>query len=297
MSFKTDFLNTKPGPIREALVFNEIIKRGPPKELVPITVTTEDGSKITYRVMPDYLMIDGIRVPMAGKTAQKVADYFGMKLPTTKMSKQIWNAADTKIMPTPLSAGGIIGGKYYSGQEVVDHKISDSDSSVAYNEMIDRQLSKQNKPATLVAGHMKDIVQPPNPNKLGLYGWYDKSGKPTQYSAYTPHDTDIHTEYGAGTRLISNQVTITRPDGKVETKSLDDLQSDPTLSRAIALEPGIKRYNVKKDQNPIIPSFVDKPIPKYVTDNKSDRTTSSPSNSSARMRLLQRIDDMLGRFS
>lgn len=241
-SFKEAFLNTPPGPAREALVYKEIITRKPPLNMVPITVDAPGGYKITYKVMPDFISIDGIRVPMSGVTAQKVADYYGMSLPTSKMSKQIWDAADTKIRPTPLSAGGVINGKYYTGKEVVDHKISDSDSSVAYSQMIEDEL-KKHPPGTLIAGHMKDLVQPEGgPNKLGLYGWYGTDGKPLQYSARTPHDTTIHTEYGAGVRLVDNPVTVTTPDGQKINTTLDKVLSDPTLAKAVTTMAGPTRY-------------------------------------------------------
>lgn len=303
MSFKEEFLKSKPGAAREALIFNEVIKRGPPKELVPVTVTTPDGSKITYRVMPDYVMIEGIRVPMAGMTAQRVADYFGMKLPTPKMSKQIWDAADTKIMPTPLSAGGTIGGKYYSPQEVVERKISDSDSSVAYNQMIDKQLSKKTDTPTLVAGHMKDVVQPVDPNKLGLYGWYGKDGKPVQYSPNTPHDISIHTEYGAGTRLVADKVTITRPDGKIETRTMDEVQSDPNLFKAISNSPGNSRYNLGKKETKVLPSssFKETATPKPQLVSKKPVLTQEKKfvpgkPQPGRLTFLQRIDNFLSQF-
>lgn len=241
-SFKDKFLKFSPGLAREEFIYNEITKRKPPINLIPIQVNAPDGSKITYSVMPDYITIEGIRVPMAGVTAQKVANFYGMNLPTSKMSKQIWEAADTKIRPTPLSAGGTIDGKYYTGRQVVDKKISDSDSSVAYSQMIEDEL-KKHPGANLIAGHMKDIIAPEgDPNKLGLFGWFDAKGKPLQYSAQTPHSTTVHAEYGSGTRLVGNQVTIIKPDGTKYNTTLENVLNDPTLSKAIATVPGAKKY-------------------------------------------------------
>ena len=242
--FKTQFLKLPAGPAREELVYNEIIRRKPFAKMVPITVDGPNGTKITYKVMPDYITLDGLRVPMAGATAQKVANYFGMSLPTSKMSKQIWDAADLKIRPPPLSSGGFIGGKYYSGKEVVDKKISDSDSAIAYSEMIESEIEKSDK-AELVAGHMKDVIMPEgDPNKLGLYGWYGKEGKPIQYSAQTPHDTTVHTEYGAGVRLVDKNITITTPDGKSIKTTMDTLLSHPEMYAAVSKNMGAKKYNV-----------------------------------------------------
>lgn len=242
--FKSKFLKLKPGPEREQLVFSEVVKRGKSVlgKLVPITVPGPAGTKITYEVMPDYLTIDGLRVPMSGQTAQRVANNFGMSLPTSKMDKQIWEAADTKLRPPPLSSGGRIGGKHYTGQQVVESKISDSDSAIAYSGMIEDQL-KDKKP-NLVAGHMKTIVMTNRPDQLGLYGWSGDSDKwsPIQSSEHTGHDTTVHTEYGTGTRLVGN-AKITYPDGRVVPIDMDELLEDDTLYKAVS-NGKVKKYKV-----------------------------------------------------
>lgn len=102
MSFKDEFLKLPPGKEREDLVYKAVISQGPPK-MVPVTVPGPDGSKITYNVSSDYLNIDGIRVPMTGATAQRIANHFKMHLPTSKQERQIFDAADTKLPATPMS--------------------------------------------------------------------------------------------------------------------------------------------------------------------------------------------------
>jgi hypothetical protein len=243
-NFREKFLALPPGPAREQLVFNAVVARKPFAKMIPITIPGPNGTKITYNVMPDYITIDGLRVPMAGQTAQKVADHFGMNLPTSKMSDQIWQAADTKIRPPPLSGGGHIGGKYYSGKEVVENKINTSDSAIAYSDMIEGALQGNKKPG-LVAGHMKDIIAPEgDPNKLGLYGWHGTSGQPIQKSPQTGHDTSVHTEYGAGVRLVDSKVTVTLPDGRKITTTMDKLLNHPDMSRSVARTRGAKKYKV-----------------------------------------------------
>ena len=242
--FKAKFLALSAGPAREKLVYDEVIKHKP-TNLIPVTITGPKGVKITYKVMSDYITIDGLRVTMAGSTAQKVADHWNMHLPTTKMVKQMWEASDIKIRPTPLSAGGRIGGKYYSGKEVVSGKISDSDSAVAYSEMIDEELSKHdNNDQKLKSGYMKNITAPVgDPSKLGLFGWFDSKGNPIQANTQTPHDTKIHTEYGTGTQLAADDVTITLPSGKVVHTTMEKLRNHPELSKAVSSTVGIKKYN------------------------------------------------------
>ena len=263
MSFKEQFATMPAGPARENFIYSAIIAQGPPKQLVPVTVDGPGGTKITYKVMPDYISIEGVRVPLTGSTAQRVANHFGMSLPTTKMDKQIWQAADTKLKPSPMSGGATIGGKHYTGEEVVRSKINTSDTSVAFNDKINDQL--KGKDPTLVAGHMKSIVQPDDPNRLGLTGWYHADGTAIQKGNISSHDTQQHSEYAAGTRLVADQITVQRRDGSTYTTTMDKLLADKDLGKAVTLSAaGPKKYDTgKKTDAPIqTPVFTDKAIPK-----------------------------------
>lgn len=244
-SFKEKFLSLPPGPEREQLVYDEVTKRNIKANLVPVTVEGPNGIKITYKTMPDYITIDGIRVPMAGKTAQKIADHFKMLLPTSKMDKQIWEAADIKFRPTPLSSGGYKdqSGKHYSPKEVVQSRIGASDAAVAYSSMIQQELANKDTKNKLLGGHMKSIIQPErDSSKLGLFGWYGESGDPLEPSVQTKHDTSVHAEYGAGTRLIDEKVTVTLPNGKVINTSMDKVLSHPQLYQLVSNVQGKKSY-------------------------------------------------------
>lgn len=249
--FKEKFLQMPPGPEREQFVLEEIKKRKPidKSKLVPVTVEGPGGTKITYKVLPDFITIDGIRVPMSGQTAQKVADHFGMMLPTAKQTEQIWQAANVRMRPPPLSAGGRIGNKYYSGEEVVRSKISDPDAAVAYSEMIEEELRRRREKGEagpLVAGHMKNIIMPESDeDKLGLYGWFGEEGEPLEPSKITGHDTSVHTEYGAGARPIASDVTITLPNGKQVTAPMNQLLAHPEFSKYISNRPGVRKYRYK----------------------------------------------------
>lgn len=245
-SFRERFLALPPGKEREDLVFEEVTQRGVSKsDLVPVTVRGPADTQITYYVMPDFITIDGIRVPMAGKTAQRIADHLGMNLPTSKMAEQIWEAADVKIRPTPLSASGYQGrDKYYSPEEVVRGRISASEAAEAYSQKIQEMLEEKGG-GRLVAGHMKSLIAPEgDPKKLGLYGWFDpETGEPLEPSIQTGHDTSVHSEYGAGTRLVGNQVTITLPSGRKITSSLEEVLEHPDFHRAVSSIKGKKRYS------------------------------------------------------
>lgn len=286
--FKRKFLSLGPGKEREDLIYQAAISRPLPK-LVPIKVKDPSGIIVKYDVMPDYLTIDGIRVPLSPITAQRIANHFGMTLPTAKMSKQIWQAADGKVTPTPMSAGATIGGKFYTGQQVVDSKIGTSDTSEAFSQKVDDQIRKeyQDKSPTLIAGHMKDITLPDTGNKERTHavGWYSKDGKPIQGgNGITMHDLH-HAEYASGTRLIGNKFTFTLPNGKtVGPLTIEELQSNPEfkdLAKTISNNPAaLSKYDTHSSDkakaskviNPTIekkPELQSKPIAKTEKTNKS----------------------------
>lgn len=232
MGFREEYSKfNQPSSAREEFVHKAITKI--PKENIvnnmkPVTVSRPDGTKITYKVMPDYLMVDGMRVPMSGNTAQKVADYFGLKLPTAEIAQEIYQNADVKVTAKPLSGSGVsIDGRQYSGNEVVNTGVGYAPFAVHYNYKIDKQLSDQGVQAgdnKIVSGFAKDIISPSMPGRLGLYGLYDAHGKPIQGgTGITPHDTSTHTEYGSFVRLISPTVTITHPDGNKEIKPISSV--------------------------------------------------------------------------
>lgn len=270
MSFKDTFINMVPGPTREQFLYDEIVKRGPPKNLVPVTVNGPSNIKITYQVMPDYLMVDGTRVTLTPATAQRVADAFGMKLPTSKMSKQIYDAADTKVRATPLSSSGYVGsnGQRYSGKDVVQHRISQSDAAVEYSKLTDAEIAKlnKNKSPGIISGHGKEIVQPlGDPKDVSFGGWQGQNGKALQpYTAAHKGAAQSHSEYGLYTRLISNNVQVTTPGGKVINTTMDKLASKPNLWKSISDADKALSYNSKPELD--VPPQTDKSVIKKIDD-------------------------------
>jgi hypothetical protein len=251
------------------------------KTLKPITVSKSNGTKITYEVMPDYISIEGMRVPMSGTTAQRVADHFGLNLPTPKMVDEIYQNADVQVQAQPLSGhGATIDGKQYSGKEVVDKGVGYAPFAMAYNDRINQQLTDKGVGADddkIVAGFAKDIVPPVREGSLGLYGFYNSKGKPIQGgNGQTPHDTKAHAEYGTFVRLVSPTVTITYPDGKIEKKPLGDVYQYARYA------PTPKTTGVEAPMEPDISTQVAEYTPKKPEDG--------------RMQFLRRIDDFLSQF-
>lgn len=250
MGFKEQFLSTPAGPQREALVYREALKMGPPKTK-DITVPGPNGTTITYKVMPDFLTIDGIRVPMSAYTAQRIAKHFGMQLPTSKIVDQVWSAAKksgTNIVAKPLSGTGAdFEGKHYTPEQVVQD-VSKPEFSVAYNDVINNdpvyQKNKENKDA-IFSGHMKEIIQPTgkeHTDKLHFRGLMDAEGNPIQ-KGRSPHGAKNYSEYAAGARFVDQRVTVKTPDGKVIETTLDRVMRLPNMSKAVSDTPNAKRYS------------------------------------------------------
>jgi hypothetical protein len=242
--FKEKFLALPPGPERTKLIEAEV-KRRKPFNLVKVTVPGPNGTKVSYWSMPDYLSIDGIRVPLSAAKSEELAHFHNMRLLTSKQSRQLQEKADVKFMPQVLSAGGNIGGRHYSGEEVVAGKIQDSDSAVAYSELAQKAIRNHKGTRTMAHGYMKDIGQATgDPNKTHYYGLYNtNTGKPISSEGQTSHTKDYVGEYGSGSKWIANKAVIEHPDGTVEDTTMDDLQNDPVMYKAIADVQGIKRYN------------------------------------------------------
>jgi len=244
--FKKEFLKMKPGPDRTKLVVNDVLSKGKPKDLAPVTIEGPDGTKLTYFVTKDYVKgSDGQRVAVDGVSAEKIAQEFDMILPTYKMVNSIFNAADAKILTPPLSSGAWINGKWYSGEEVVRSKINSSDAIVQYNDDLDKALEKYPK-FNLLGGARKEIVQSTDPNKLGIYGLFNGDKGPIQGGiGASPHPSQGHEEYALGLRLVSPDAVITKSDGTTVKVKLEDVAKDPVLGKLVSDTGGFTRYNTK----------------------------------------------------
>ncbi len=304
MSFKEDYAKfTKPSPEREAFVLRTLLAL--PREQVvqnmkSITVKRPDGTTITYKVMPDYITVDGMRVPMSGNTAQQVADHFGLSLPSAQMAQDIHNNADVKVAAQPLSGTGTtIGGVRYSPDDVVRNKgVGYAPFAISYNEKINQQLADKGfNPGSgqIVSGFAKDIVAPPKSGKLGLYGLYDDKGKPIQGgSGETPHDTSVHTEYGSFVRLVSPEVTITHPNGETEVKPVGQVYTAGkyNVSPSKNTNPTVPQTNGLEQVNEFLDSAltqVASRLPLYEMVMKYSVADEALTNRSGRIKLLQRL--------
>jgi hypothetical protein len=101
----------------------------------------------------------------------------------------------------------------------------------AINAAVERDLAALGNPSGLRAGHMKDIVVPPNPGKVAIYGWHGSD--PGVVQGYNPiSHNDNYMDYSHGTRLIDRQAVI---DGV--TRDLATALADPALRGVFTREP------------------------------------------------------------
>lgn len=243
--FKNVLSKLKLGDERDTLIYNEVVKRKPFTKLVAVKVPGPiKGSWITYKVMPRMLQIDGTTITLSAETAQKIANHFDMIIPPPKMSKQIYDAAPTKIRPSPLSTAGVnLDGKSYTAQQVVDNLISDPRAAIAYSDKINKEL--EGKDSEFVAGEMKSIYAPSEEgsDKLHAGGWRGADGKPLQSLTKTFHPSTGYSEYSTGLRLAANKgVVVEMPDGQIYNTTMTKLMEHPQFYKSVSDTQGIKRY-------------------------------------------------------
>lgn len=258
MTFKDEFVKTPAGPKREQLVYRALASQGKPSDLWAVTVPGPGGSQITYNITRDFLNVNGFYTPMTGTTAQKLADYFGMYLPTNKIADQVWKAAGAKINVNPLSGTGYQGtDKFYSPQEVVSSRIGASDAAAAFNEKIQQARAQnpdtQNKLVDIGSG-VKWLTVPPASGSLGLHGIRTPDGGTVQGGYGTKHPNyEDHTEYGTFVRLVDRMVTITKSNGEKKTIPMEEFATLPEASAIFEPSQDLRgnqlaKYDLKRDR-------------------------------------------------
>jgi hypothetical protein len=224
-AFMTRIKGLKPAQ-REAAILAEIEAGNVPDFLrkmktVEFKSRGRDGKLRTakLKVMPDYLAIgsnsDHVRVPMTPQTAQKLADRFGMSLPTRKIVDQVHAQATVKVTPRALS--------------------KDREQTKTFGQhdaIIQGQLSGKPQ-GELTSGHKKDVVisdrLATRPDRVAIYGWHQSNGKPIQPLS-TVHHKD-YVDYSHGVRLVSGTVDI---DGV--KRPLAEVLADPNLAPLLSAE-------------------------------------------------------------
>ena len=182
-----------------------------------------DKDTITIFVSPDYLALgddkDWIRIPLAPKTAQDVLQAVGCVLPTPKMVDAIWQQSKIKIDPVT-----------YQAKKPGDPGMTTTGAFKLNHDAVQRALLRNPdyKQGLLVAGQRKDVVLSNKllevSDKVAIYGWHKKNGKPIQGLNVTSHSKN-YVDYSHGIRLVSRQCLVNG-----QPKDLGAVIIDPLLS-------------------------------------------------------------------
>ncbi|MBN2281345.1 MAG: T9SS type A sorting domain-containing protein [Candidatus Marinimicrobia bacterium] len=221
---------------REEAIYHEFIKGNLPDFLRQRTLLEDnfaDGNgiqhSVQYKVMPDYLAVgcdtNFCRIPMGPVTAQRIADFYGMSMPTSKLVDNIYQKAMIKLAPVTYAPVG-------NENEKVE-------KFILHNEAISQQfIDAQGILGQLTGGIKKDVIIS---NKLSdtsrdhhvvIYGWHKPDGTPIQ-PIYNGH-INSYVDYSHGIRLFETQIMV---DG--EAKSIHQILRDPVMYKILSNEAGI----------------------------------------------------------
>lgn len=174
------------------------------RRLVPVTMAGQDQSgrrtEITLCVMPDYLALgqdsDFVRMPMGLPAARRIAEGFGMILPTARMVDAIHAQARLRLSPQPMTPGPQMASTGYI---------------LRHNETVEDQRARAGAPlGVLISGHKKDVVLSNRltrvSGRVAIYGWHQANGRPIQPLS-TVHG-EAYADYSHGIRLIARTAFV-----------------------------------------------------------------------------------------
>lgn len=211
---------------RDEALRDEIARGNVPEFLrrpVPVRLGA-GGAEVTVCAAPDYLAVgddaDWLYAPLRLRSALAVARSFGAALPTAPIVDAVYEAAEVKLAPQPLSAG----------PEMVTLA-----QFVKHGGLVREQRARFREPlGALVAGDKKDLVLHANlaaaPETIAIYGWHKAPGSPIQPLSRA-HDSEW-VDYSHGARLILGTVFV-----RGAPMTLAQALADPRLSKALADRP------------------------------------------------------------
>ena len=218
------------GPARDAAVAKEVASGNVPgflRRLTPVQLSGKgargEALDIVICVTPDYLAVgrdsDYVRVPMGLPTAAALAESFGFLLPTPKMVDAIYQQAEVRLAPSPMTPGA---------------QMESTDYFWRHNQTVEAQRAKAGQGrAALTAGQKKDIVLTTRlrskVGRVAIYGWHRPSGKPIQPLS-TVHG-ESYADYSHGVRLVSDTAFV---NGK--KRPLMQLLQDPQIAGILSSE-------------------------------------------------------------
>lgn len=228
------------GEARENQIYQEFQSGGFPSGYAKfrnVSLSVSGDETIEIRVAPDYLAVgtndDSVLMPMTNGTAQKLADQWGMILPTSRMVDAIYYAASQKLNASPLGAS-----KEMTSTQMYlnsNRKIQERTQGVPYGEFR--------------AGHKKDVVLSPKPGNVSIYGWAGKDRGPRRMPYIQPeggpHDRG-YVDYSHGIRMVSQWVQI-KKNGVCRVIGIKEALLDPKYCSALSYRCPLKASEISAD--------------------------------------------------
>ncbi len=222
------------GTERDRVLEREVLAGNMPeflRDLVPVTMNgaiNGHSLQVTICVTPDYLAVgdrdDFVRVPLGMASAARIADALGFILPTPAMVDTIYDQAEVRLAPNPMTPGAAMTTTSYFKR---------------HNDTVDGQAGPYGlQPVALVAGIKKDLVISERlrkqPHRVAIYGWHRTNGNPIQPLSLV-HGAE-YADYSHGIRLVSRIAFINgRP------VALDKVMQDADIAAIVTGEEGPMR--------------------------------------------------------
>ncbi len=215
------------GRRRQALAVRELVSGNLPhflRQLKPVRLSHAPAGggaplEATVWVMPDYLAIgsddDFLRIPLTYPSAVTVAARLGFVLPTRKIVDAVYEQAEVRLAPVPMTPG---------------RRMRSTAYFVEHQKTIERQ--RGDRPlGLLVAGHKKDVVVTNRlfrtRGRIAIYGWHRAPGRPIQPLS-TVHG-GRYADYSHGLRLVHPEVLVAGEPRRL-VDLLEDRASAPLFS-------------------------------------------------------------------
>ena len=186
---------------RERAILREIRAGNVPGHIRALTPVQLDhnGHLATVYVTPDYLALgsddDYVVIPMAPRTAMRIAREFGFTLPTRKLVDDIYQHSTLRLTPEPMYPGARMTSNAYYRE---------------HDRRIKAQRSRSKGSPALIAGHKKDVVLSTRlvklPHRVAIYGWHRLDGRPIQPLSLV-HGIS-YVDYSHGVRLVSRAALL-----------------------------------------------------------------------------------------
>jgi hypothetical protein len=220
--------------------------------------------RATVRVCPDYLAIgsndDHMLVPLSAPVAQRVADNFGLSLPTglvvdTLDAEARRTGGYLRFYAAPTLAEGVTnsrtgkpavegeGGRRWNNQQYGGYEgrwMLSAEFITEQNRLITEARGRAGNPSGIRSGHKKDVIYDP----FNFIKCREGGGQPVviyhrgiQGLSYE-HTVSYTGDYSHGIRFLDANISlrITERDGSVrqETRTFSELANDPQLYQLIS---------------------------------------------------------------